>query len=236
MSIKRSKLTSTFILWSALSGCNLLTLLADPGAVSELPEGQRLITGELLIPREGDFGGADNQGMTLAALVGDPGTDPEALRVGVPFSPSQSGAVGGERVRFQLLLPADKAAVLFFQTTPAAGAGDRFGLFLASLSFAKDATGVVRSARIPAGDESIELGLVRIDAIDQTTNRDNLALPEDNPLTQVDTDNDGTNNAADPDDDNDGLPDLEDAFDDNIINDGLSDAALEGFLQTIASQ
>ena len=236
MSTIQSKLKSILALGATLSGCNLFTLLADPGAVSAIPEGQRLITGELLTPREGDFGGADNQGMTLAALVGDPSTDPEALHVGVPFNPAQSSAVGGDRVRFQLLLPTDKAAVMFFQTTPAAGAGDRFGVFLASLSFATDATGAALSARIPAGDESVDLGLVQIDAIDETTNQDNLARPEENPLSQVDSDNDGTDNAADPDDDNDGLPDLEDEFDDNINNDGLSDATLEGLLQTLAGQ
>jgi hypothetical protein len=233
---KRSKLTLIASLGAALSGCNLLTLLADPGPASEIPDGQRLIIGELLTPREGDFGGAENQGMTLAALVGDPGTDPEALHVGVPFNPAQTSAVGGDRVSFQLLLPSDKDAVLFFQTTPAAGAGDRFGVFLASLSFATDATGESQSARIPAGEETIDLGLVRIDALNEATNQDNLALPEENPLAQVDSDNDGTDNAADIDDDNDGLIDLEDDFDDNINNDGLSDEALEGFLQAIAGQ
>jgi hypothetical protein len=174
--------------------------------------------------------------MTLAALVGDPALDPAALHVGVPFNPSQSGAVGGERVRFQLLMPSDQAAVLFFQTTPAAGAGDRFGLFLAALSFATDASGAKLSARIPAGDESLDLGLVRIDALDETTTQDNLASPEDNPLSQVDSDNDGTDNAADLDDDNDGLSDLEDAFDDNLNNEGISDADLEALLLTLSGQ
>jgi hypothetical protein len=232
----RNKKQTLLCLASLFSGCNLFTLLADAGPASEIPPGQRLVIGELLIPREDDFGGAANQGMTLAALSGDPLNEVNVLHVGVPFNPSQTNAVGGEKVQFQLLLPSDKSAVLFFQTTPASGSGNRFGRYLASLSFATDATGDTQSAILPAGEAIVDLGLVRIEANNIATNQDNIALPEENPLAQVDSDNDGTPDLNDNDDDGDGIPDVEDLFDANLLNEGVSDDELASILVSLAGE
>jgi hypothetical protein len=218
--------SSCLFAWLFLPGC---TLFLNPGG-GGVPEGQRLVTGELLNPREGDFGGVDNFGMALAALVGDPGADPAdpaddttALVVGVPFNPSQTGAAGGDRVRFNLLLPSDRGAVLFFQTTPLAGSGSSPGVFLAGLSFASDLGGAAFTAYLPPGEQTIDLGLVRILAFDATINTDNLAAPEDNPLDASDTDGDGTSDLADGDDDGDNVPDAEDS---DADGDGVEDVAV----------
>jgi hypothetical protein len=211
-----------------VAGC---PLLINPGTGPEIPAGFRLVTGELLVPLEDDFGGAPNQGMTLAALADDPASG-AVLRVGVPFNPSQTSAAGGDRTRFSLLLPVDQKAALFFQTTPAAGAGDRLGDFVGRLRFA--AGGGIDTSILPAGEETIDLGLVILSSVDPATNAENVATTAENPLSQIDTDGDGTPDSDDADDDADGIPDAEDDRDSQQESVGLTDAALEAALSGVA--
>lgn len=219
------------VLWIAGFGAGC-PLLIDPGSNQGVPEGFRLVTGELLVPREDDFGGAPNQGMSFAALVDDPASGGVVLAVGDPFNPSQSGAAGGERVRFSLLVPVEQKAALFFQTTPASGAGNDPGRFVARLRFA--AGGESSSSILPPGEGTLDLGLVVVAAGDLSTIVDNVASPEENPLALVDTDGDGTPDADDADDDADGIPDVDDDRDSQQEAIGLTDAALEAALDAFA--
>lgn len=225
---RQYRLLLAFLLGGFMGGC---PLLIHPQS-QEIPDGQRLITGELLTPREDDFNGATNQGMVLAALLGNPEGNSAELIVGTPFNPSQVGAAGGDRVRFNLLVPADRSAALFFQTPPTAGSGNFLGVFLAKVAFPADATGEALVSIVPPGEEKtiLDLGLVKIDALDRSTNADNLAIPEENPLNQIDSDGDGTPDVLDADDDADGVPDAEDDDDDD---DGVIDAALQAELDAL---
>jgi hypothetical protein len=192
------------------TGCDGLTY----GAGSR-PEGQRLISGELVIADDGILG-RQVTGLQLAAVwVGEQGDT--LVPVVHPSDVLEPDGVRG--ADFVIVAPQDRALHLLLQV-PAASAGVP-GSFLGVLRFNDTMLG--STSLIPAGVEDLELDAVQALENEPGDVADNELKVQSafHPLGQMDSDQDGIADLLDEDDDDDQIADSADA---DVAGDGVDDA------------
>ena len=186
----------------ALSGCG-----AFGGGAGARPEGFRLIEGRLQVPDE-DLLGRNVTGLKMAALHvdADGGVVPFVSDV---FDPA---AARGEAA-FVAAVDGRFDSVLILQVPSSSARG--VGSFLGQLRF--DGREL-----LPRGEDDIDLGAVTV-ATGARVPADTVleVAAGSSPLSQVDTDGDGSVDAVDNDDDDDGVLDGADA---DVAGDGVDDA------------
>ena len=210
--------------WGTLALCGAVAAgaLGCPGfegGAGQRPEGFRLVQGTLVVPEE-DLLGRQVTGLQVAALALGRADDPEAIDV---FGSAVFDASRAAAAAFVAPVDGARSFVVLLQVPSASGRGP--GSFLGALTFSN---GAGEGTLLPPGLDDIDLGPVSV--VPGTARpADNVLKVGDanNPLSQLDTDDDGTADLFDTDDDEDGTPDLADA--DNG-DDGVDDAA-----QTLAA-
>jgi hypothetical protein len=121
-----------------------------------------------------------------------------------------------ESAPFSVPVDGRDAFVLVLQVPSASGQGP--GSLIARLAFVD---GLGESGLVPAGETDLSLGSVRAEASGGPKSNRLVVAETQNPLGQVDTDEDGLTDLADTDDDEDATPD---ASDDDRAGDGIADA------------
>ncbi|MBI1947962.1 MAG: hypothetical protein HYS27_19890 [Deltaproteobacteria bacterium] len=196
-----------------------LGCLGFQGGAGDRPEGFRLVQGTLVVPEE-DLLGRQVTGLQIAGIAIVSAEDP--VDVGV-FGSSVFDASRADAAAFVAPVDGARSFVLVLQVPSASGRGP--GSFLGLLSFL---TGGAEGSLIPPSEDDIDLGPVTVISGDDRPAGNRLKVGDaNNPLAQIDTDDDGTMDLADPDDDEDGTPD---ASDTDTGDDGVDDAA-----QTLAA-
>ena len=204
------------LLLHALSACVLVCLVggcpALIGGQGDRPEGFRLVDGKLQAPEE-DLLGRQVTGMQIAGLALDGAG-------GVDVFPSAVFDPAGDRAQSSFLAPVhgERSFVVVLQVPSASTRGP--GAFLGVLRFEDGLGG--ETTLIPPGLDDIQLGTLTVTRGTRVPG-DNLLVAgsANNPLAQVDTDDDGTVDALDSDDDDDGT---DDGSDSDRGGDGVEDA------------
>lgn len=196
-----------------------LGCLGFQGGAGDRPEGYRLVQGTLIVP-EDDLLGRQVTGLQIAGLAIGTGDDPDDIDV---FGSAVFDASRAASAAFVAPVDGQRSFVVILQVPSASGRGP--GSFLGALHFAN---GGADATLVPPGEDDIDLGAVTV-IPGATRPAGNLLKAGDanNPLSQIDTDADGTVDLSDPDDDEDGAPD---ASDGDTGNDGVEDVA-----QTLAA-
>jgi hypothetical protein len=193
-----------------LAACGTFT-----GGQGDRPQGFRLVTGTLLIPEE-DLLGRQVTGLQIAAIaIGKPDAPgvvdvfPSAI-----FDPSRV-----ENAAFVAPVDGERSFVLILQVPSQSGRGP--GAFLGVLEFADGRGGT--TTLVPKGLDDIDLGAVSVKSGPDAPADNVLEVGDaNNPLGQIDTDDDGAPDLSDDDDDGDETPDASDL---DLGGDGVEDAS-----------
>jgi len=148
-------------------------------------------------------------------------TSDGAIYKGTTTSSARSTALTGTSAGFQVVVPVNNS-----YTLDLVGSDDTT---VASVQFSSSSTGANTTNKIPVtagASTSIDLGVVTIPAgTGATTGATATVTPSTNPLTEVDSDDDGINDFEDDDDDNDGIADDNESDDDSTDSSSDSDSS-----------
>jgi hypothetical protein len=200
---------------AGLAGC--MNLSAADGSV---PEGYRLVKGTLYLADE-DLLGRQVTGLQVAAVHINPAdSGVVATYNSAILDPEKGGAADSSAASFSIAVPDDVSFSVLLQVPRGSGRGP--GGYVALLRF-RDASGGEHEL-IPPGARAVDLGRLEAFAYDPNTVLDNALQVQDknNPLAQIDSNDDGVSDWEDSDDDGDGIPDDSDP---DVAGDGLDDAS-----------
>lgn len=197
------------VLVALAAGC-----IGFTGGAGDRPEGFRLVQGTLAVPEE-DLLGRQITGLQIAGLAIGTADDVEDIDV---FGSAVFDASRAASAAFVAPVDGARSFVVILQVPSASSRGP--GSFLGVLTFA---TGAGDATLVPPGVDDIDLGTVSVVTGDTRPGGNRLNAGEaNNPLAQIDSDDDGSADLSDTDDDDDGTVD---ASDTDTGNDGVDDAA-----------
>lgn len=189
-----------------------LGCLGFEGGAGQRPEGYRLVQGTLVVPEE-DLLGRQVTGLQVAGLAVGTADDPGGVDV---YGSAVFDASRAASAAFVAPVDGARSFVLILQVPSASGRGP--GSFLGLLNFP---TGAGEGSLIPPGEDDIDLGAVTVIPGAERPAGNRLKVGDaNNPLGQIDSDDDGATDLADSDDDEDGTPD---ASDTDNGDDGVAD-------------
>ncbi|MCC7073457.1 MAG: hypothetical protein IT383_19250 [Deltaproteobacteria bacterium] len=194
---------------AASAGC-----IGFHGGAGDRPEGFRLVQGTLVVPEE-DLLGRQVTGLQMAGIA--IGTADDTARIDV-FGSDVFDASRAATAAFVAPVDGARSFVVILQVPSPSSRGP--GSLLGVLTFAN---GAGDTTLIPPGEDDIDLGAVSVVTGDARPADNRLKAGEaNNPLAQIDSDDDGSADLSDPDDDGDDTPDDSDT---DTGNDGVDDAA-----------
>lgn len=203
----------TLVLGSCLALATTPGCLGFEGGAGERPEGYRLVQGTLVVPEE-DLLGRQVTGLQIAGIAIGTADDAAAIDVfgSAVFDASRTAAAA-----FVAPIDGARSFVLILQVPSPSGRGP--GSFLGLLTFLD---GGAERTVIPPSEHDLDLAAVTVIPGDHRPAGNRLKAGDaNNPLAQIDTDDDGTVDLSDTDDDEDGTPDTADT---DTGDDGVDDA------------